>query len=105
MADVEIRKQTGNRKGLQDALRAIMNAGGTIDNDWPLTKAFEVGDKATGTHVLMDLYKETGSQPHTMDLSKLWNELGIEKTADGVSFNDKAPLANIRKAITAAPRQ
>jgi len=28
VADVEIRKQTGNRKGLQDALRAIVAAGG-----------------------------------------------------------------------------
>jgi hypothetical protein len=52
MADVEIRKQTKNRKGLQDALRAIVAAGGTIDQDWPIDRAFEVGDKATGTHVL-----------------------------------------------------
>jgi hypothetical protein len=35
VADVEIRKQTGNKRGLQDALRGIVNAGGTIDKDWP----------------------------------------------------------------------
>ncbi|MEG9435334.1 hypothetical protein JAO29_04045 [Edaphobacter sp. HDX4] len=48
VADVEIRKETKNRKGLQDALRAIVEQGGTINQDWPITRAFEVGDKATG---------------------------------------------------------
>ena len=40
LADVTIREQTHNRKGLQDALRAIVAAGGTIDQDWPIRKAF-----------------------------------------------------------------
>jgi hypothetical protein len=31
VADIEIRKQTGNTQGLQDALRGIVEAGGTID--------------------------------------------------------------------------
>src|ERR1700740_1987142 len=33
LADIEIRKRTGNRKGLEDALRAIVNAGGTIETE------------------------------------------------------------------------
>jgi hypothetical protein len=105
MADVNIRKQTSNRKGLQDALRAIVNAGGTIDQDWPITRAFSIGDQATGTHVLMDLYNQTRDTPKTMNLDTLWKELGVEKTTDGVRFNDSAPLANIRQAITAPPKQ
>jgi hypothetical protein len=39
LADIEIRKRTGNTKGLEDALRAILAAGGTIESDWPLGKA------------------------------------------------------------------
>jgi hypothetical protein len=104
MADVEIRKQSGNRKGLQDALRAIVNAGGTIDQDWPLTRALTIGDQATGTHVLMDLYNKTRDTPVEMDLDALWKELGVEKTAGGVRFNDNAPLAKIRQSITATPK-
>lgn len=104
MADVEIRKQTGNRKGLQDALRAIVNAGGTIDQEWPITKAFGIGDQATGTHVLMDLYNETKDTPKSFDLDGLWKQLGVVKSGDGVRFDDSAPLAKIRQAITAAPR-
>jgi hypothetical protein len=100
MADVEIRKQTGNRKGLQDALRAIVHAGGTIDQDWSITKAFTIGDQATGTHVLMDLYNQVRDTPKTFDLDALWKELGVEKTADGVRLDDSAPLAKIRRSIT-----
>ena len=39
VADVEIRRETGNRKGLRDALRAIVADGGTIDHDWSLPQA------------------------------------------------------------------
>ncbi len=77
VADVSIRKQTGNRKGLQDALRAIVNAGGTIDHDWPLTRALEIGDRATGTTVLSDQYKKWSDAPVSVDLPALWKELGV----------------------------
>lgn len=103
-ADVEIRRQTGNRKGLQDALRAIMNAGGTIDQDWPLTKAFESGDRATGTHVLMNMYEQMRDTPKSVDLDSLWKELGVARDGDGIRFDDHAPMADIRKAITARPK-
>ena len=63
VADVQIRIATGNRKGLQDALRAIVAAGGTIDQNWPLTRALEIGDKATGTHVLTEQYRSSSTSP------------------------------------------
>src|SRR5271168_1472389 len=56
LADVQIRKRTGNSKGLQDALRAINSAGGTIESDWILERALEIGDKATDGGTLMELY-------------------------------------------------
>jgi hypothetical protein len=101
VADVNIRKQTHNRKGLQDALRAIVAAGGTIDHDWPLTKALEAGDKATGTTVLIDQYKQWSDSPSPVDLDNLWKELGVSSGKDGASFNPSAPLALIRESITA----
>ena len=58
VADVEIRRKTENRKGLQDALLAIVASGGTIDEEWPLLKVLEIGDKATGTTVLVDMYNQ-----------------------------------------------
>ena len=98
-ADVEIRRQTRNKKGLQDALRAIVAAGGTIDHEWPLETALAIGDKATGTHVLTDQYAKWKDAPVTVDLDKLWADLGIRRNGDAIEFADNAPLAKIRVAI------
>jgi hypothetical protein len=100
IADVNIRKQTGNRKGLQDALRAIVAAGGTIDHDWPLMQALEIGDKATGTTVLIDQYKQWSESPISVDLPGLWKELGVTPGRGGAEFHAEAPMAKIREAIT-----
>jgi hypothetical protein len=100
VADVEIRKQTHNARGLQDALRGIVEAGGTIDTDWPVAKVLSVGDKATGTRVLEDLYAKWSAAPVDVDLSKMWKELGIREEGGKILFDDTAPLAGVRKAIT-----
>jgi hypothetical protein len=100
MADIEIRQATGNQKGLQDALRAVFAAGGTIDQDWPIEKTFAIGDKATGTTVLSTLYHSMGENPQTVDLNSLWKELGVGVENGVLMLDDKAPLANIREGIT-----
>jgi hypothetical protein len=101
LADVEIRRQTQNKKGLQDALRGILNAGGDMREDWELEKAFDVGDHATGTDVLMKLYERMRNSPVEADLAALWKGLGIREESGTVHFQDEAPLAAIRKSITA----
>ncbi|MGB9028830.1 MAG: hypothetical protein WCC27_01820 [Acidobacteriaceae bacterium] len=103
LADVTIREHTHNRKGLQDALRAIVAAGGTIDQDWPIRKAFQAGDAGTGTHVLEDQYNRMANAPVPVDLDGLWKKLGIIRTATGIRFDDSAPEAAIRIAITKTP--
>ena len=101
VADVSIRRQTGNTKGLQDALRAIVDAGGTIDKTWPLLHTLALGDHATGTTVLTDLYKKWSSTPSQVDLNALWNQLGVHSSGKHIEFDSTAPLAQIREAITA----
>ncbi|MFP5226459.1 MAG: hypothetical protein ACLGXA_02435 [Acidobacteriota bacterium] len=104
LADVTIRQQTRNKKGLQDALRAIVAAGGTIDQNWSIEKTFAAGDAATGTHVLEDQYARMANAPVPVDLDGLWKKLGVIRTGeDEVRFDDSAPEAAIRKAITATP--
>ena len=104
VADVRIRQQTKNQKGLQDALRGILNAGGTINEDWEIERAFAVGDKATGTTVLTDLYHEMANQPDPVDLAAMWKQLGISREANGtITFDSHAPLAHVRIAITRSP--
>jgi len=100
LADIEIHKRTGNKKGLEDALRAILKAGGTIESDWPLTRAMEIGDRATGVPVLRELYEKMKAAPAPVDLSALWKELGVGRSGGGIRFDNSAPLAPIREAIT-----
>jgi hypothetical protein len=104
MADIQIRRQTGNRKGLQDALRAIVAAGGTIDKDWPLPRIFVIGDQATGTHVLEEMYTRWSDSPVSVDLSELWGQLGIVEEKNTIKFDSKASLATIREVITNPPK-
>ena len=106
LADVEIRKETNNTKGLQQALRGILDAGGDHEKDWngwPMQRIFSVGDKTTGTTVLDDLYKKMRAKPYAPDLDALWRELGVSVQGGRVVFEDSAPLASIRRAITAPP--
>ncbi len=100
LADVGIRERTNNRYGLQDALRAMLDA---RDGSGDLRKLFKVGGRTTGTTVLTKLYDEMRDTPVVPDLAGLWKRLGVRLTSDGVEFDDDAPLAGIRKAITAPP--
>ena len=102
LADVELRKRSGNKVGLQDALRGIVAAGGTHDKDWPISRIIEVADKAAGLPVLSELYETMGKARFDPNLNQLWNDLGVIDAPEGARFNDHAALADVRKAITAA---
>ena len=99
VADVEIRKQTKNKKGLEDALRGILNAGGDINQDWDLEKALKIGDQAVGLDVLEKLYAEWKDKPVQVDLAAMWKELGIEANGGTVVLKDDAPMSAVRRAI------
>jgi hypothetical protein len=101
LADVEIRKQTKNEKGLQDALRGILHAGGDIRRDWELMDAFKAGDQATGTNVLTTLYAKMKDRPMDPDLPELWKQLGVQRESNSIRFIEDAPLATVRRSITA----
>jgi hypothetical protein len=103
IADVKIREATQNRKGLQDALRAIVAARATIDTEWPVERVLSVDDKATGTTVLSDLYRSWKDRPVAIDLNQLWLDLGVRVESSGIEVDSHSPLASIREAITRPP--
>jgi predicted metalloprotease with PDZ domain len=100
LADVEIRKRTQNRFGLEHALRGVMDAGGCNASRWPLTEVLSAGDRATGVAVLRDLYSEMAASPHPVDVVALLDSLGVKVSGRQVTLDDKAPLAHVRRAIT-----
>ena len=101
LADVEIRKQTQNRKGLQDALRGIVGAGGTIAHEWEIVPTLQTGDSATGTKVLTTLYNRMSDAAVPIDFDGLWKQLGVVESNGAISYDAKAPLAGARQAIFA----
>jgi predicted metalloprotease with PDZ domain len=72
LADLQIRKQTGNRKSFDDVSRAILEAGGDIRTTWSIDQVLEVGDRATGTTVLAELYRTMALAPGTVSLEAIF---------------------------------
>jgi hypothetical protein len=99
VADVEIRKQAKNKKGLEDALRGILEAGGDIRDDWEIEKALQIGDRATGVDVLEKLYSAWKANPVQVDMTGLWGILGVEVKDGKVVLRDDASRSAIRRAI------
>ncbi|HLW24309.1 MAG TPA: hypothetical protein VKT22_08125 [Steroidobacteraceae bacterium] len=104
LADVRIHQRSGDRFGVQDALRAINRASGGNTARWSVDEVVRVGDQATGTGVLRELYDQMKDAPISVDLSALFEQLGVSEQGGQVRFNEGAPLARIRREITAPPR-
>ena len=100
-AEVAIREQTGNRLGLQAALRAILEKTGGYGFDRDIDEVLRIGDAATGTRVLEDLYQQIKNTPQAPNLDLLWSRLGVPQDPKTQPFDDHAPLAAIRIAMTA----
>jgi hypothetical protein len=100
LADVEIRKRTHNARGLEDALRGVIDAGGTIADTWEVERVLDTADKAIGVTVLAELYAKMANDPAPVDLAALWKELGVAVNGRTVALDDAAPLADVRRAIS-----
>ena len=103
LADVDIRRRTHLRFGLQDALRAVLRASGGLSADWPIERVLRTGDAAVGTRTLEDQYAQMKDTPVTPDLMALWRQLGVTPEGASVRLDDSAPLADVRRAIMRAP--
>jgi len=98
---MRIHQQTNNKFGIEHSLRAIQRGGGSmqLENDWEVVKALSMGDKATGTNVLVDLYNEMRDKSVMTDLDAIWKELGVNLNGNTISYNDTAKYADLRRSI------
>jgi len=101
VADVRYRELTHNQKGLQDALRAILDHGDDITTDADIEKVLSQADRWVGMGVLDHLYNEMALYPDPIDLNALWKKLGVSLQDGKVVYDESAPEAKIRRAITA----
>jgi hypothetical protein len=103
VADVRAR-QRDLGKGLEVGLRALREAGGNACEVWSLADAIATIDRALGAPTLGPLAAEHGAHGQAFDFEGLLRDLGVLRTTVGnVRLSDKAPLAAIRRAITAKP--
>ena len=105
LADIEIRRRTATKRGLIDALRAILAASGGIETEWSADRAFKTGDAAVGVPVLEELYAKMKSTPTTPDLGAIWKRIGVEMKDGDAILDDSAPEAAIRRSISARPAE
>ena len=100
LADLEIRQRTGGRGALDDALRGVVQNGGSIAVQWPIERFLREGDRATRTTVLAEMYQRHAEASAGVDLAEMWRRLGVSVTPGGVRFDESAPLAAVRRALT-----
>jgi predicted metalloprotease with PDZ domain len=99
LADVEIRRRSGGRHGLEHGLLALLDAGGHSSEVLALAEAIAIVDRAVGAPVLATLAARHARQSHAVDLERLFHDLGVERTPRGVVLRADAPLAAVRRAI------
>ena len=103
LAEVAIHDQSRGRRTLREALRAVNRASGGNSVRWLPEKLMQVGDAATETQALSSLYARFAHERVETDLPALFRRLGVMLRPDGgVSFDDGAPLAALRRSITRA---
>lgn len=99
LADVEIRARTDNRQSLVDVFRALVEAGIDGTQSAPIERVLAVGDSATGTTVLTELYARAATQPWPRELDSTWKRLGISVTNGQIVRDESAPLAHVRRGL------
>jgi hypothetical protein len=104
LADVEARKLSQGRLGLEDGLRAVLAQGGNATQVWTLERVIEVVDARLGAPVLERLRAAHRHAGTPVDLEQLFGKLGVRATERGVRFDEDAELADLRKHILAPPR-
>ena len=100
LADLEIRRRTHNRVGLEDAVRGVLASGGSVGHMWTFSRLLETADGAVGVPVMAEMHDEMRRGVWSVDLPQVLRDLGVLVHGTDVKLTDDAPLAAVRRAIT-----
>ena len=96
-AELTVFQRTGGQHNLTDALCAWARL---EDSDaFGAEQAFTAMDAALGQPILFDLYRKASARGVEQDPTRLLAELGVVRTASGVSLHDEAPAAGLRQRM------
>jgi hypothetical protein len=99
LADVEMRRASDGRLGLEDCLRAIRIRIGNYLRTISLQEMTAACDQAVGGTVLAELIERHAQSATPMNLQGLWRDLGVQLVNGALQVDDGAPLAGVRQAI------
>jgi hypothetical protein len=101
VADLRLREATKGKKSLRDVMTHLASIGANGRVNWSTKQVLEAAEKASGSTAITEVYQELALAPGDVDLDALFADLGVVRDSDGhVTFDDAAPLAATRRAIT-----
>lgn len=100
LADIEIRTRTDGRLGLRDAVSGLVADGRSLLETSSIEDVLARCDAQVGVPVLSELYVAHATRPVVTDLDALWKRLGVVVSGRTLHFDETAPLAALRRAIT-----
>jgi hypothetical protein len=103
LADLRIRDRSHGACSLDDALKAILADGGDGSEHWSIERVLRFGDTAVHGDELGTLYQNQALAVDAVDLPALWRRLGVGLRGGAVVYDDHAPWASLRQALTRAP--
>jgi hypothetical protein len=103
MADVELRRLTEGRMGVEDCLRLILAGSGDISIEARTMPTLALGERDGPAPILTELAKKHMAGAPT-DVFALFDTLGVRRSWGTIVFDDAAPLAEVRQwLLTGGP--
>lgn len=101
--DAELRRTSGNRLSIDEALRRFDACCLPSYSAWEPADFVAKLDALLGTDVFGKRFREYDARRDFPNLDPLYRDLGIKRKGDALDYDDNAPAAAIRRAIM-APR-
>ena len=102
---VSAKRPTTAARSTTPCARSPTREGVYIAARWTLERLLTICDRAVGSPIVTTLYGELDEAGLATELSSAWRRLGIVVDDDGkITFDDAAPLAAIRRSLTARGR-
>jgi len=98
-ADLELRRASGNRLSVDEAMRRFDACCLPSYRAWQPGEFIDKLDALLGTDVFRKRFVEFRDAHAFADLAPTYRDLGITHAADTLTYDDKAPAADVRRAI------
>src|SRR4029078_6130168 len=99
MTDLDVRRASGGKIGLEDCLRGVLQDGVRAYDRWSTGRYIGRCDALMGGQHLAENVERYVNQGRSFDLAGLWRDLGVSLQDGQVRFDDSAPLAALRRTL------